>query len=368
MKRTSNMSLRIAGLLLLFLTLFYLSAGAADARLEALLQSITEEKTIVPDVYQVINLGNFFLGQKLYKPAQDEFTTALQLDPANKIALINLSYTFFEMGDYEQTLEQLSRLTDDSIAYAYYLKGMIYKEQRELKKAIEQYEKVIEFIPNHPQLNAELGQLYLDNHQLVKANERFTAMGYLKHQPPILEKLSAYQPDAYCYLNLGNYYRSIGELDLAKEAYQTATQFEGDDRSAALAYFFQGEINLKDHNYNRAILEKELSQKIYPLGSHQFTFNNFAEALIEIGDQYYHNGNLPEALTNYQLAANLANAPGVLALAHYKKGLTYYRSQDYENALREAETALSVNPESLSDQQRLISLLIANSWSGLTKE
>ena len=87
------MSLRIAGLLLLFLTLFYLSAGAADARLEALLQSIIEEKTIVPDVYQVINLGNFFR-TKLYKPAQDEFTTALQLDPANKIALINLSYTF----------------------------------------------------------------------------------------------------------------------------------------------------------------------------------------------------------------------------------------------------------------------------------
>ena len=176
-----------------------------------------------------------------------------------------------------------------------------------------------------------------------------------------------YQPDASCYLHLGNYYRNNGELELAKDAYQKATQFEGDERSVALAYFYQGEINLKDHNYDRAIIEKELSQKTYPLGKHQFTFNIFAEALIEIGDQYYHNGNLPEALNHYQLATNLAGSPDILAEAHYKKGLTYYRSQDYKNALREAETALSVNPEYLSDRQRLIDLLIANSWSQITK-
>ena len=369
MKKFLNTGLIITVLLLLFFTLFFLPAAASpDARLEALLQEIIEEKTIIPDAYRVINLGNFYLSQKLYQPAQNEFTKALQVDPDNKIALINLGYTFFEMGNYEQTLSLLSQMVEDDIAYAYYLRGKVYREQLELEKAIEQYEKLIELIPNHPQLNSELGQLYLDNHQLVKANERFMAMSYLKHQPPLLEKLSAYQPDAYCYLNLGNYYRNNGEFVLAKEAYRAATQFEGDDRSAALAYFFQGEMNLKEHNYDGAILEKELSQKVYPLAGHQFTFNNFAEALIEIGDQYYHNGNLPEALTNYQLAANLANAPEVLSLAHYKKGLTYYRSQDYENALREAETALSVNPEFLSAQQRLISLLIANSWSELTKK
>ena len=192
-------------------------------------------------------------------------------------------------------------------------------------------------------------------------------MGYYKQRSPIMEKLVSYQSNAYCYLHLGNYYRSNGELEQAREAYQKATQFESDERSIALAYFYQGEINLKDHNYDRAIIEKELAQKVYPLGQHQFTFNSFAEALIEIGDQYYHNGNLPEALNHYQLATNLANAPDILAEAHYKKGLTYYRSQDYENALREAETALSLNPDYLSDRQRLIDLLIANSWSKITQ-
>lgn len=369
MKRILKTCLNISGFLLFLLIMFSLSTSASpDTRLEALLQSIIEEKTVIPDVYEVITLGNFFLAQELYQPARDEFCKALQLDPSNKIAIINLSYVFYKMGNFEETFAQLTHLTDDDIAYANYLRGLIYKEQRKFDLAIEQYEKVIKLIPNHPQLNAELGQLYLDNHQLVKANEKFIEMGYFKHRPPIMENLIAYQPNAYCYLNLGNYYRNNGELEQAKEAYQKAIQFEDDERSIALAYFYQGEINLKDHNYDRAILEKELAQKIYPLGGYQFTYNNFAEALIEIGDQYYHNGNLPEALTNYQLATNLANVPGILAEAHYKKGLTYYRSQDYENALREAETALSLNPEFLSDQQRLISLLIANSWSEITNK
>lgn len=356
----------------LFSFLFLLSspifASSSNIQLEELLQSIIEEKTTITDAYAVINLGNFFFAQQLYPPARDEYYQALQIEPTNKIAHINLSYTFFKMGDFEQALEQLTQLEDNDIAQACYIKGLIYKEQRKLEEAIEQYEKVVELIPNHQELNAELGQLYLDNRQLVKANERFIEMGYCQPRPPIMDKLIAYQANAYCYLHLGNYYRNIGELEKAQQAYQKATQFEGDERSIALAYFYQGEIDLKDHNYDRAILEKELAQKVYPLGEHNFTFNIFAEALLEIGDQYYHNGNLPEAITHYQLATNLANDPAILALAHYKKGLTYYRSQNYENALREAEIALSCNPDYLSDRQRLIDLLIANSWSEITKK
>ncbi len=369
MKRKIKTGWKVVCFFLFFFILFdsFISAHN-NIKLEELLQSIIEEKTVTINVYDLINLGNFFLAQELYPPAQEEYCKALNLDPSNKIALINLSYTFFKMGKYEEALTQLDSLIEDEIAYAYYIRGMIYKEQRKLEQAIQQYEKVVELIPNHQQLNAELGQLYLDNHQLAKANERFIQMGYCQIQPPILEKLIAYQPNAYCYLHLGHYYRNNGELGLAQAAYQKATQFEEDQRSIALAYYYQGEIHLKDHNYDRAIVEKELAQKTYPLGQHQFTFNNFAKALIEIGNQYYHNGKLPEALKHYQLATNLADTPDILAEAHYKKGLTYYRSQDYENALREAETALALNPNYLSDQQRLIDLLIANSWSKITKK
>lgn len=352
-----------------FLSSFFVSAND-NIQLEDLLQSIVEEKTVILDAYTFINIGNFFMHQTLYEPARDEYQKALESDPSNTMALINLSYTLFKLEDYNQVLDLLNQLNcnDTNNVFAYYIKGLIYKELRDLDKAIEQYEKVVELIPNHQQLNAELAQLYLDDHQLIKANDKFLEMSYCKPRPNILEKLTSCKVNAYCYLHLGNYYRNNDELEKAKQAYEKATQFEDDKRSIALAYFYQGEINLKEHKYDRTIIEKKLAQRIYPLGDHNFTFDTFAEAFVEVGDIYYHRGDLPEAFKYYELATNMANAQDILSLAHYKKGLTYYRNQDYNNALREAETALSLNPDYLSDRQRLIDLLIANSWSRVTKK
>ncbi|MDD4362648.1 MAG: tetratricopeptide repeat protein [Atribacterota bacterium] len=354
--------------LVLFLIFFSNSVSAeSNNQLEDLLQSIIEEKTIIPDAYTFINIGNFFLQQELYMPAIEEYQKALNVDPFNEIAQINNCFSYYKMNKFEKALELLEGLTAKNLAHAYYIKGLIHKELMEIEIAIEYYEKAIELIPNHQQINAELGQLYLDNHQLVEANEKFVEMGYMKIHPGIMEKITDYEENAYCYLHLGNYYRENNQLEKAQQAYHQATQFEDDKRSVALAYFYKGEIFLKDSNYNQAILENSLAQKIYPLGKHNFTFDSFAEALLEIGDSYYNKGELPEAFKHYELAIDLTTSQDTLAKAHYKKGLTYYRNQDYENALREAETALSLNPEYLSSQQRLIDLLVANSWSKLTK-
>jgi len=357
-------------LLFIFLlsTFPVLSNQENNAQLEQLLQSIIEEKNIIDDAYTYINVGNFFLSQKLYEPAQEEYNKALKVDPSNKMALVNLSYALFKTEECDRALNILTELTanDTANAPAYYIKGLIYKSLRKLEDAIEQYERVVELVPNHQQLNAELGQLYLDDHQLIKANERFTEMGYSQPRPGIIEKFIDYQVNAYCYLHLGNYYRNNNEIEKAQQAYQTAIQFTNDKRSIALAHFFLGEIKLSEQQYESAVIEKMLAQRLYPLGEHNFTFNTFAEAFIEIGDMYYHEANLPEALKNYELASNMASKQDILAMAHYKKGLTYYRSQDYKNSLREAETALSLNPDYMSDRQRLIDLLIANSWAKIT--
>jgi tetratricopeptide (TPR) repeat protein len=129
-----------------------------------------------------------------------------------------------------------------------------------------------------------------------------------------------------------------------------------------------GIIDLKGEKYEEAVKEKVLSQATYPLRIKDFTFDNFAQAFIEIGNMHYNAGELQKASRNYELALQLADSNYILSEAHYKLGLSYYRSQDYENAVREGEIALSLNPEYLSDQQRLIDLLIANSWSNLTKK
>jgi len=355
---------------LIILLAFISTTIFAGDETEKLLQEIIERKTIKPDIFTYINLGNFYCSLNLYEPAEKEYQKALDLDETNILARINQSYALYKMGEKELALAKLSQIIteDPNNAFAYYIKGRIYQEALEYDLAITEYEKVVELIPQNDKLISELAQLYQDNEQFIEATETYIKLGKLKSAPHILENFLAFKTDAACYLNLGNYYSNIGEIEKAVSAYKKATQFSEDKRSIALAYYQLGLIELKGEEYEQAIKEKTLSQKTYPLYIEDFTFDNFAQAFIEMGDMHYNAGDLPKAHKNYELALQLADSNYILSEAHYKLGLTYYRSQDYENAVREGEIALSLNPEYLSDQQRLIDLLIANAWSNLTKK
>jgi tetratricopeptide (TPR) repeat protein len=245
---------------------------------------------------------------------------------------------------------------------------MIFKENMDYSLAIEEFEKAAELLPQNDKLIAELAQLYQDNDQLIEATEAYIKLGKLKSSPYILENLLAYKENALAFFNLGDYYYNAGMMEKAVEAFNKSTQFPEDKKSIAMAYYQLALIDLKGEEYAEAIKDKILSQETYPLRIKDFTFDHFANAFIEIGNMHYQGGNLQKAAKNYELAIQLADSNPILSVAHYKLGLTYYRSEDYENALREGEVALSLNPDFLSDQERLIDLLIANSWSIITQQ
>jgi len=356
--------------LLISLLIFLVANVFASPETEKLLQEIIEGKKAKPDIFTYINMGNFYCSLELYESAEKEYEKALNLEETNILAKINQSYALYKMGEKELALTKLSRIIidDPNNAFACYVKGKIHKETLEYDLAINEYEKVAELIPQNDKIISELAQLYQDNDQFIEATETYIKLGKLKPSPYLLDNFLAYKTNAACYLNLGDYYSSRGNIDQAVSAYNKATQFSEDKRSIAIAYYRLGIINLKGKEYEQAIMEKVLAQTFYPLYIEDFTFDNFAQAFIEIGDMHYNAGELQKAYKNYELALQLADSNYILSEAHYKLGLSYYRSQDYENAVREGEIALSLNPEYLSDQQRLIDLLIANSWSNLTKK
>jgi len=364
-----NLKLSFVIFLIILLALFTTTVFASSET-EKLLQEIIEGKTMKPDTFTFVNMGNFYCSLDLYEPAEKEYEKALGLDETNILARINQSYALYKIGEKESALINLSQIIigDPNNAFAYFVKGMIYKDTLEYDLAIIEYEKVAELIPQNYKLISELAQLYQDNDQFIEATGTYIKLSKLKPCPYILDNFLAYQESAACYLNLGDYYHSIGNIDEAVSAYNKATQFSEDKRSIAIAYYQLGLIELKGEEYEKAIMEKILSQTTYPLRIKDFTFDNFAQAFIEIGNMHYDAGELQKAHQNYELALQLADSNYILSEAHYKLGLSYYRSQDYENAVREGEIALSLNPEFLSDQQRLIDLLIANAWSNLTKK
>ena len=291
-----NLRLNFVIFLIILLAFFCTSAFASDET-EKLLQEIIERKTMRPDIFAFINMGNFYCSLDLYEPAKKEYEKALGLDETNILARINQGYALYKMGERESALTNLSQIIieDPNNAFAYFVKGMIYKDTLEYELAIIEYEKVVELIPHNDKLISELAQLYQDNDQLIEATETYIKLGKLKPSPYILDNFLAYQESAACCLNLGDYYSGVGSIDQAVSAYNKATQYTEDKRSIAIAHYRLGLINLKGEEYEQAIMEKVLSQKFYPLYIKDFTFDNFARAFIEIGNMHYNAGELQKA-------------------------------------------------------------------------
>jgi len=367
-----NKKIRMINLILSSIILIVLLSGTtlANTETEKLLQDIIEGKGMQADSFTYINMGNVYFSLNLYEPALAEYEKALAADKENIFAKINQSYALYKLDKKENALNNLSQITTENPnnAFAFYLKGMIFKETLDYDLAIAEFEKVAEILPHNDKLLAELAQLYQDNDQLIEATEAYIKMGKVISSPHILENFLAYKENATVFLDLGDYYYDAGMMEKAIEAYKKATQFNEDKKSIAIAYYRLAVVDLKGENYSQAIKGKALSQKTYPLRIKEFTFDHFSKAFIEIGDMHYHGGNLQKASKNYELAIQLADSNPISSEAHYKLGLTYYRSEDYENALREGETALGINPDFLSDQERLIDLLIANAWSVITHQ
>jgi len=191
-----NLKLSFVIFLIILLALFTTTAFA-NSETEKLLQEITEGKTLKPDIFAFINMGNFYCSLGLYEPAEKEYKKALGLDEMNILARINQSYALYKMGERESALTNLSQIIieDSNNAFAYFVKGMIYKETLEYDLAINEYEKVVELIPQNDKLISELAQLYQDNDQLIEATETYIKLGKLKPSPiklysPIIKLLN----------------------------------------------------------------------------------------------------------------------------------------------------------------------------------
>jgi len=118
---------------LIILFAFFSTTAFASNETEKLLQEIIERKTMKPDIYAFINMGNFYCSLDLYEPAEKEYEKALDLDETNVLARINQSYALYKIGEKESALTNLSQIIieDPNNAFAYFVKGMIYKDTLE---------------------------------------------------------------------------------------------------------------------------------------------------------------------------------------------------------------------------------------------
>ncbi len=268
--------------------------------------------------------------------------------------------------------------------------GNAHASLGQTRYAIQNYRKALDIMPDNPATALRLAELYVTNNEPAEAVPYYQT--YLREHP---EDVRARQALTHVYLKTGNYDGAIAELNgliiEASEAYKTdeayqlrkqlafAHQMKGDTgravalyeglvrsdlgrddvqvkKNLAIAYHKQGRLEQAIPLYRDVYTESPQENPV--LG------NDLANALTQVGDQFYRAGKPDEARARYQEAITYAQPGNVnphLALAQVAFDQRYKVEGGMEKAVSAYQIVLSADPANEMAKVRLARLDIERS-------
>ena len=182
--------------------------------------------------------------------AQELYNQVLKIDPNHLGALNNLGVIFKNIKQIQKAIncyEKVIKIYPDHFD-AHNNLGNAFKELGDFHKAKDCYEKVIKIYPDHLESHYNLGVAYSDLDETQKAKDCY-------------EKAIEIDPNyAPAHSNLGNALKVLGENEKAIDCYKTAKQIDPNincDVAFAAAY-------LKNRNPNNALTLLKTYLKKYP--------------------------------------------------------------------------------------------------------
>src|SRR5947209_5819259 len=111
--------------------------------------------------YRANNIGVALLEQYKTKDAVEEFRRALEIDPALRLARINLSIALYYLPEEDGAKREAERvLTNDPNApQARYILGLIARAQNRFDDAIAEFQRVLKIDPDDVGSNVNIGQI-----------------------------------------------------------------------------------------------------------------------------------------------------------------------------------------------------------------
>src|SRR5664280_1444431 len=242
-------------------------------------------------------LGRLYrLNNELLK-SEDEFKTAVKIQPDSEEAVTTLAYLYNEEGDSSRALLVLSAIPESArTAKLYSALGFTYEQEKDYKKAIDAYRHSTELDRDNLDSVRGLAQNLMNDGQTDAALEQYKVIA------------DADPSDAQTYMRIAEIDRRNGKFDQALEALKKATavvpdslevqyniavideaQGKYEDAIQILNQLLQktehadGEYSVADKN-NRAVFLERLGTVYREANKHQQAVETFRK-MLDLGDE-----------------------------------------------------------------------------------
>ncbi|MDD5571944.1 MAG: tetratricopeptide repeat protein [Bacteroidales bacterium] len=255
----------------------YVSMQDAGKALEDMRKVLTVDTNKAAYFYTLSDIY-FMIGQA--KASKSALKKCISLDPKNTDAILKLAELHFYFKEYPEAIECTSKAlkVNKFLAKAYFIKGMIYKENGDTATSVKCFQIATEMDPKYFKAYEELGLLFFK-----KKNK--LALDYFENALKINPKsIDIYYDVAMFYQETKNYKKAL-------ETYFSLLQL---NPKYKYAYYNIGYINLLIYkDYIEAI--KQFTKAIQ-------TDSAYAEAYYMRGLSYEESGDKKNAYMNYQKA------------------------------------------------------------------
>jgi tetratricopeptide (TPR) repeat protein len=109
------------------------------------------------DIY--FTAGKIHFDQQRVVEAYDDYKKCLEKDPQHQEGLLEKAAMDIALNNYELALQQINSVLrqDERVAYAYYLKGRLYRQVKDTTLALSSYQTAIEVDPSYYDAYVEAG-------------------------------------------------------------------------------------------------------------------------------------------------------------------------------------------------------------------
>lgn len=294
-------------------------------RISEALSMIQQAADMQPDnKWYQIRLAQLHLKNSDYQTFIKIYDKLIEAEPGNLEYVETYIDVLLRVGDFDKVLEKLDVLEQQigKNEYIYLQKIQIYDEQGKKDKAIEEMERLVEFMPDNTRYRAILAEAYRKVRRDKDAYQQYLKIKELDPE------------DKYVDVSLMDYYLSIGDVDRAFDELISAIKNKNLDfetKSQIYDFWFEKQKNKnssKDaETAGNAFIETHPDKSIgyYILGTVHYLNHSFVKA------KEYYKKSLDRDSKNY--------------VTLYQITMCCFDLREYQEVIEYSERALSLYPE-----------------------